>query len=101
MSNNSERLEKLVGFDPVKKLSATGELLKSVVSDIKKEREEKAKTAAREKLVLAFDLREKMHKAEREFESQKAKFEKELGKLLNSLESNLSGSPVPQEEDSE
>jgi len=99
MSNSAERLEKLVGFDPVKRTPATRELFEEVVSDIRKEREQKAKEAAREQLVKAFELREKMHKVKKECDAQCAKFDKELGKLLSRLESGLSGAPAPAEDD--
>jgi len=99
MSNSAERLEKLVGFDPVKKTPATRELFGEVVEEIRKERELKAKEAAREQLVKAFELREKMHKVKKECDAQCAKFDKELGKLLGRLESGLSGGPPPSDDD--
>lgn len=101
MSSNSERLEKLVDFDVTRRPTLTRDLFQEIVGDLKKERYEKAKTAAREQLVKAIELREKMHKVKREFEAQEKKFEKELGKLLNSVEASLEGSNVPPETDSE
>jgi len=99
--SNSERLEKLCGFDPAKKLNATGKLLEEVVADIRAEREEEAKKAAREQLTKAMGLREQMAKARREFDSQQSKFEKELGKLLNRLEAGFRGEPAPEETEAE
>lgn len=98
-NNSSERLEKLIGFDAAKSSNLTQDLFQEVLGDIKKERFEKAKVAAREQLVKAMELREKMAKAEKEFNSQKAKFNKELGKLLNRLESSLNGRPVEESEE--
>jgi alanyl-tRNA synthetase len=95
--NNSERLEKLCGFDPTKKLNATGELLAEVAEELKKERETKAKDSAREQLRKAVELREKMHNVRKEFEGQTAKFDKELGNLLSRLEVGLRGQPVKEE----
>ena len=98
-ASSSERLEKLCGFDPAKKLNATGELLKEVVADLRSKREEAAKEAAKEQLVQAMSLREKMHKARQEFDRQQSKFEKELGKLLNRLEAGIRDEQAPTEED--
>lgn len=97
MSSNSERLEKLCGFNPVKKPNATEELFQEVVSGLRKEREEKAKASAKEQLIKAIELQEKMYKVKKEFDNQTAKFEKELGKLLSRLESGLNGKPVNEE----
>lgn len=96
--NNAERLEKLCGFDPTKKLNATGDLLAEVVKELKEEREVKAKDSAREQLRKALELREKMDNVRKEFEGQTAKFDKELGKLLSRLEAGLrGGQPVVDE----
>jgi len=89
MSSNSERLKNLVDFDVTKKPTLTQELFQEVVGDLKKDRYEKAKTSAREQLTKAIELREKMHRVKKEFEAQEKKFEKELGNLLNSVESSL------------
>lgn len=97
--NSAERLEKLIGFDAAKRLNVTKELFGELVDDIKKERLEKAKISAREQLVKAIELREQMVKVEKEFENNRRKFEKELGKLLNSLEASLNGQQPPTEEE--
>jgi hypothetical protein len=99
-ASNPERLEKLVGYDPRKKLSASEELFKEVVADIRKEEEEKAKKEAREQLTKAIELSRKMAGLRKEFEAQEAKFNKELGKLLNRIENNLGG-PVTEAEETE
>lgn len=96
--NNTERLEKLCGFDPAKPLNANGSLLAEVIKELREEREEKAKVSAKEQLGKAVGLREKMIKVKREFESQTSKFDKELGKLLNRLEAGLRGEAPPTED---
>ena len=98
MSDVVSRLTALAGFDPAKQPTTTKEIFAEVVADIHKERAERAKVAAREQLLKAFELREKMSKVEREFLSQKAKFDKELGKMLNRLEASLQGRPPPTDE---
>ncbi len=90
-NSNASRLEKICGFDPTKKLSATGLLLAEVTRELREERETKAKDAARDQLKKAIELREKMHAIRKEFEGQTAKFDKELGKLLGRLEVGLRG----------
>lgn len=103
MADQTERLVSLAGFDPAKQPKVTEQIFKEVMSDIQKERADKAKAKARELIVKALDLREQMAKAEREFAQQKAKFEKELGKILNQLEQDLNqaagGQPPVEEEE--
>jgi negative regulator of genetic competence, sporulation and motility len=99
----TERLVGLAGDDVLKRPKVTEEIFKEVMSEIRKERSDKAKAKARELIVKALDLQEQMEKAEKEFRSQKAKFEKELGKILNQLENDLNqaagGQPPAQEEE--
>lgn len=101
MSNNYERLDNLLDFDVTKKPSLTQELFGEIVKDLKDVRYETAKAAAREQITKAIELREKMYRVEKEFEAQKNKFNKELGKLLNSIESRLEGreSSAPEQND--
>ena len=101
MSNSSERLESVLGFDPAKPQGVTGDLLKEVVGEIQKERLAKAKVAAKEQIVKAMELRERMYKSKKEFDNQFAKFEKELGKMMNKLESSLNGGRVETQEPQE
>ena len=96
--NTAERLEKLVGFDAAKHPSVTREVFQEVLEDLQKERAEKAKVAATEQIRKALELREKMVKAEREFNKQKEKFDKELGKLLSRLENQLGGGSAEEED---
>lgn len=97
--DTGERLEKLVGFDAAKHPSITNEVFKEVLADLHKERAEKAKAQATEQIRKALELREKMVKAEREFNKQKQKFDQELGKLLNRLEAQLNGSGGAEEQE--
>jgi hypothetical protein len=91
MADNTQRLVELIQFDPAKPASLTQDLLSEVVKDLSDERLKAAKTQAREWIAKAIDLRTQMHKAQREFNSQMAKFEKELGKILNQVEGMLRG----------
>jgi len=106
VSKSAEKLEGLLGFDPAKR--GTLELFKEVVQEISKERTDKAKAqdeaarwlnrqAAKEHLTKAISLREGMVKAEKDFNKEKQKFEKELGKVMNQIQGILPGKE-PQEE---
>jgi len=95
----AERLATLVGFDPAKRGSLSDELFKEVLEDLTEERVKKAKEAAKEQLEKAVKLREDFDKAEKSFDSQKKKFNKELGKLLNKIESQLKGEAPKDESD--
>lgn len=96
-NNSTQRLVNLLGFDPARRPSATQELLKEVLGDLNKERSEKAKELVKAQLAEAVQLREQMHRLESEFNKNRAKFDKQLGKILNSLESALRGQPVAEE----
>lgn len=95
--NNTQRLVNLMGFDPAKRQGATQDLLKEVLGDLTKERAEKAKELVKAQLAEAVQLREQMHRLDSEFNKNRAKFDKQLGKILNSLESALRGQPVVEE----
>lgn len=97
MSNNTQRLIELFGFDPAKRENPTKDLLTEVLGDLKKERSEKAKVLAKTQLTEAVQLREQMYKLEKEFEGARAKFDKQLGKILNVLEASLNGRQPPAE----
>lgn len=88
---NSEKLTEMLEFDAAKRPTLTQELFGEVVKEIREERVKDAKVKAKEQLVKAMQLREQMSKAEKDFNSQKQKMEKELGKVLNQIQGILSG----------
>jgi hypothetical protein len=90
-ATNSEKLASLLEFDAAKRPTLTQELFGEVVKEIKEERAKDAKAKAKEQLVKAMQLREQMSKAEKDFNGQKQKMEKELGKVLNQIQGILSG----------
>jgi len=90
-ASNAEKLTTLLDFDPAKRPTLTQELFGEVVKEIKEERAKEAKTKAKEQLVKAMQLREQMAKADKDFNGQKQKMEKELGKVLNQIQGILSG----------
>lgn len=95
---SADRLQDLLGFDAAKKGTLTSELFSEVVKEIQEERSKEAKVRAKEHLLKAMGLREQMDKAKKDFDSQYKKFEKELGKILNQIQSILSGKPCCDEE---
>ncbi len=97
MADNAARLTELLKFDPVKRPNPTKELLEEVLSELQKDRDAKAKEAARVQLTEAIKLREDMHKVKSEFEKQYRKFDDQLGKILNTLENSLRGRVVQEE----
>lgn len=87
-----ERLTKVLGFDPAK--NAGGGVFAKAMDEVKKKREEAALSKATALIEQAMDLRQKMDDAERAFNVQKKKFEKELGKLVGRIE-GLAGGKTP------
>lgn len=97
--DNSSKLQDLLKFDAAKRHPLTNELFGEVVKEITEERVKASKVQAKEALTKAMDLRAQMHKAQKDFNNQQQKFEKELGKILSQVQSMLSGKePEPEEE---
>ena len=99
-SKHVEKLTELLGFDPVKRSTLTQDLFKEVVSDISKDRIDKAKAQAKDLLTKALQLRDQKDKCEKDFAKEMKKFDKELGKVMNQIQGLLSGKE-PQEEGGE
>jgi len=95
--NPVDRLVDLVGLDPAKKPTPTQELFQQVAEEYRQGRLEVAKEAAASLFKRAIECREKMYKLRRESDAQFAKFEKELGKIMNQIESGLQQVATPPE----
>jgi hypothetical protein len=74
------------------------DVLKEALREVSKEEAEKKKDAAKELVRKGLDLQQRMDQAERTFNSEKKKFDKELGKTLNRLRNMASGRPLDDEE---
>lgn len=99
----AEKLTELLGFDPNKRPSLGqkgGKLFTEALADIVKERDEKAKAAATELFRKAIQLSDERNKARKAFQQADQKFEKELGKVLNQIQSLVNGTE-PQPENNE
>tara|TARA_Y100000310_G_scaffold338605_1_gene428685 strand:+ start:3248 stop:3604 length:357 start_codon:yes stop_codon:yes gene_type:complete len=88
---NVEKLTGILGFDGGKKPSLTQTVLNEVLTELQDERAVTAKKEAKELLLKAIDLQGQMKKAEKDFERQSKKFNKELGKILNMIDNQLKG----------
>ncbi len=93
---NVDRLTRILGYDPSKGSSVAGAFA-DALKEIDEERAKETKAKAKDFLVKAIELRRKMAETKRQFASQEKKFDKELGKLLNNIES-LSAGREPQPE---
>lgn len=98
MSKNTDTLTALLGFDPSKKARLSSDLFNDVKKDFETKRIEAAKEKARTAITAAMLLQEQMAKSEKEFKQAQEKFEKELGKLVNEIKSQLDGTPASAEE---
>jgi len=103
VANNAhiDKLSNMLGFDPAKKVSITKDAFADVVKEIQEERMTEVKLRAKEQLVKAMQLREQMHKVDRDYQNQKKKFEKDLGKILNQITGALSGKSQEEIEEQE
>lgn len=84
-NDNFNALRNLLGYNPSANAQPTADLMSEVMRDIKQERANKAREQATKTLREAIDLHDKFMAAEQQFLQQKAKFNKELGKLVSSL----------------
>lgn len=96
----AEKLNTLLGFDVTKATRLTSEFFGEVVAEIAKERTDIAKGKAKELLTKAISLREQASKAGKDFAAQMKKFDKELTKVIGSVQGILDGRS-PQEGDEE
>jgi hypothetical protein len=74
------------------------DVLKEALKEVSKEDAEKKKDAAKELIRKALELQGRMDTAERTFNSEKKKFDKELGKTLNRLRNMAAGRPLDEGE---
>jgi len=96
VKNNAERLQSLLGYDPTKE-SPNQSIVQEAMKEIQDERNKKLKLKVVEQLTKASDLRVKMVKLKKDFESEYNKSDKELGKALNVIEAMATGKPLTQE----
>ena len=80
-----ERLNTILGFDATKNKSSSG-VLSAALDKIKAERDEANKVKAGELIKKAIQCAEKMEEAKAQFNSAMGKSEKELNKLISSIE---------------
>jgi hypothetical protein len=95
-TQNTARLEELL-----KPHREEFDVLKEALKEVSKEESEKKKVAAKDLIRKALELQDRMNTAERTFNSEKKKFDKELGKTLNRLKNMASGRPLDDEEEKE
>lgn len=95
---NTKRLDEML-----KPYEGEVDFLKEAFKEVEKEDGEKRKEAAKDMIRKAKELKSRMDASERTFLSEKKKFDKELGKLLNRLQNMASGRPLTEgeEEDKE
>lgn len=93
-TNNTQKLEAL--FSPHR---VDIDVLKEAFAEVAKEDSEKRKIEAKDLIRKARELQNRMNVAERQFNSDKKKFDKELGKIINKLTNMAAGRQVDDEEE--
>ena len=96
---NADRLQKVLGFDAAQANAGSADAFKDALAEINEERRVEGKAKAKELLKKAMELRSKQDKARKEFEAAAAKFEKELGQLLKTIEAMANGNNTPPAQD--
>lgn len=94
-NSNLKRLTEKLGFDPTKNAPATG-VFAAALEEVRKKRDAAAQVKAIELIEKATELSNKMEALRKQSEGQLKKFDKELGKLMGSIEAMASGRPAPE-----
>ena len=94
VTNNTTRLDELI-----KPHRREFDVLREALNKVSKEEAEKKKESAKVLIRKALELQSRMEQAERTFNSEKKKFDKELGKTLNRLNNMASGKSIDDNED--
>ena len=79
------------GFSSTSQTPITTKILEDVTKELQIEREEAAKLRAKELVGKDIELSQKRDAARKAFSAQDKKFDKELGKLINQIESSVNG----------
>jgi seryl-tRNA synthetase len=88
-TDNTGRLDALL-----KEHQGDFDVLQEALKEVAKEQGEERKKKAKEQIVKALDLKRQMDDAERQFNSQKKKWDKELGKTLARLNNMAQNRPI-------
>lgn len=86
-----DRLCKVLQYDPAKQSGSNSSVFNKALQAVQERRDKEIQAKAEELLQQAIDLRCKMDESERQFNANKKKFEKELGKLVNRIEAYSRG----------
>jgi 3-dehydroquinate dehydratase len=98
--SNDQRLASILGFDPTSPAQGAGDALAAAVAEVKAERRAENLVKAKELVKKAMELRVKQDKLKKEFQAADAKFEKELGALLNTIQKMGDGGEADTQEES-
>lgn len=93
-SDNTKKLADLINSQKTE-----FDVLAEALKEVAKEDGEKRKQDAKGLIRQALELKSKMDQAERTFNSEKKKFDKALGKVMNRLKNMANGKPINEGED--
>lgn len=84
--NNFDKLKELIGEED----NSLAVFVDSVVEEVRKEKENEKRAQVKKLITTAIEIQHKMEKIDKEYNSQKQKWNKELGKLINRLKGDYS-----------
>lgn len=93
--NIRQKINQALGFDAGKEPSATADLFKEVIDEVKKNRDTQARDKARETVTKLVEICKQAAKLEREFKKSKEALDKEANKLYNQVQAALNGGTAP------
>jgi threonyl-tRNA synthetase len=98
---NVSALLGMLGFDPSKPNAIPTNAFEEALKELKEEDTKQRKVKAKELLTKAATLYSQWKKVENDFGQQKAKFDKEFGKLMNTIGNYMRGQEEAPQQESE
>jgi Mn-containing catalase len=100
LGTNVQSLREVLKFDPTVE-ALNNEIFAEALKEITEERNKKIKAKAKEQLLKAMELNEKMKKLKKQTDDEMKKFDKELGKIMRQIKATMEGKSAEEVEESE
>jgi hypothetical protein len=95
---NLDKLATALGYNPTRETPGAS-VFQDALAEVNKERNDLLKGRMKAEIIKANELANKLVKLDREYQQQRAKCDKELGKLVNMIMAAQSGQPMPTQEE--
>lgn len=100
LGKNAQELTNVLQFDPTTEVVNSG-VMADALKEITEERNQRIKAKAKEQLLKAMELQDKMKKLKKQYDTEMAKFDKELGKIMRNIKGAMEGKSVEEVEEAD